>query len=58
MVAHDEYKNLDLARLKSELKTPVLVDGRHMVETAAAIKAGLVFRGLGRGKVETPRSAS
>ncbi len=58
MVAHDEYKNLDLARLKTELKTPVLVDGRHMVETSAAIKAGFVFRGLGRGKVETPRSAS
>jgi len=49
MVAHDGYKKLDLARLKALLKTPILVDGRQMVETAAAEDAGLIFRGLGRG---------
>jgi UDP-N-acetyl-D-mannosaminuronic acid dehydrogenase len=57
MVAHSAYKDLDLARLKSELKVPVLVDGRHMVETDAAVKAGFVFRGLGRGKPLSNRSA-
>ena len=50
MVAHDAYRGLDLARLKKALKTPVLVDGRHIVETDAARNAGFVFRGLGRGK--------
>jgi UDP-N-acetyl-D-mannosaminuronic acid dehydrogenase len=50
MVAHSAYDSLDLARLQNELKAPVLVDGRHMVEADAAVKAGLVFRGLGRGK--------
>jgi hypothetical protein len=32
------------------LKTPVLVDGRHVVETDAAQAAGFTFRGVGRGK--------
>jgi UDP-N-acetyl-D-mannosaminuronic acid dehydrogenase len=49
MVAHAEYMHLDLHRIKRELRTPVLVDGRHIVQTAAATEAGLVFRGLGRG---------
>lgn len=49
MVAHAEYMHLDLARLKRELRTPVLVDGRHVVDATAARAAGLVFRGIGRG---------
>jgi UDP-N-acetyl-D-mannosaminuronic acid dehydrogenase len=50
MVAHDEYKGLDLQRLRRELKTPILVDGRHLVPTHRAEELGFVFRGLGRGK--------
>ncbi len=49
MVAHDAYRDLDLARLATTLRTPVLVDGRHVVEAADALKHGFVFRGLGRG---------
>jgi UDP-N-acetyl-D-mannosaminuronic acid dehydrogenase len=30
MVAHDAYRQLDMQRLKSRLRTPVLVDGRHV----------------------------
>jgi UDP-N-acetyl-D-mannosaminuronic acid dehydrogenase len=50
MVAHEAYRDLDLLRLKAVLKTPVLVDGRHVVETDAAQAAGFTFRGVGRGK--------
>jgi UDP-glucose 6-dehydrogenase len=50
MVSHEQYRALDLTKLKSVLKTPVLIDGRHVVETDAARAAGFVFRGLGRGK--------
>ncbi|MBX3191394.1 MAG: nucleotide sugar dehydrogenase [Labilithrix sp.] len=50
MVKHDGYQNLDLAKLKSVLASPVLVDGRHVVESADAAAAGFVFRGLGRGR--------
>jgi UDP-N-acetyl-D-mannosaminuronic acid dehydrogenase len=48
MVAHDAYKELDLARLRSLVKTPVLADGRQVVSSSAARAAGFVFRGLGR----------
>ncbi len=50
MVSHDEYRSLDLAAMKKLLATPVLVDGRHVVDGADAKKAGLVFRGLARGR--------
>lgn len=49
MVRHDAYLRLDLAALKAALRTPVLVDGRHVVAPAAAQAAGLVFRTVGRG---------
>lgn len=54
MVAHDEYRDLDLARLASILEAPVLVDGRHVIDTDAALRAGFVFRGLGRAKKKRP----
>jgi len=49
MVRHEAYLGLDLPKLKGLLRHPVLVDGRHVVPTEAALSAGLTFRGLGRG---------
>jgi UDP-N-acetyl-D-mannosaminuronic acid dehydrogenase len=49
MVAHDAYRRLDLPRLAALMATRVLVDGRFVVEPAAARAAGFVFRGVGRG---------
>jgi UDP-N-acetyl-D-mannosaminuronic acid dehydrogenase len=49
MVAHASYRALDLTRLRAALASPVLVDGRFLVEGRAARAAGFVFRGLGRG---------
>jgi UDP-N-acetyl-D-mannosaminuronic acid dehydrogenase len=49
MVAHDEYSAIDPATLKAALRTPVLVDGRHVF--AAARLDGLVYRGVGQGNV-------
>jgi UDP-N-acetyl-D-mannosaminuronic acid dehydrogenase len=45
MVAHDEYRQLDLALLRSGLRTPVIVDGRHISDSLT----GWVARGVGRG---------
>jgi UDP-N-acetyl-D-mannosaminuronic acid dehydrogenase len=50
MVAHSVYRDFDLARLRRTLASPVLVDGRFLVEARAARDAGFVFRGLGRGE--------
>jgi len=48
LVAHSAYRDLDLTALSKTLRTPVLVDARHMVSRGKAKAAGLVFRGLGR----------
>ncbi len=45
--AHDEYRKLDLAATASKLRTPILVDGRHVFERAAAEAAGFRYRGVG-----------
>jgi len=49
MVAHSEYKDLDLKELKSALRLPILVDGRHMYDPVVVNAAGLNFYGVGRG---------
>lgn len=51
MVAHEAYRELDLRKLARSLAAPVLVDGRRVVEPAAAAAAGLVFRAVGWGGV-------
>jgi len=50
MVAHQAYRMLDLAALKAVLRTPILIDGRHVFDVAQAQAAGLVYRGLGQGR--------
>jgi UDP-N-acetyl-D-mannosaminuronic acid dehydrogenase len=52
MVAHRAYCDLDLARLVSALRTPVLVDGRHVIDPGEAGEAGLIFRAIGLGVMQ------
>ena len=47
MVAHRAYRDVDLASLKSVLRTPILVDGRHLFSAEAAARAGLSFYTVG-----------
>jgi UDP-N-acetyl-D-mannosaminuronic acid dehydrogenase len=47
---HKEYLKLDLNKLKYKLRTPVLIDGRNAFTEDAALKAGLTYRGVGKGK--------
>jgi UDP-N-acetyl-D-mannosaminuronic acid dehydrogenase len=49
---HKQYLELDLAKVKKKLATPVLVDGRNAFTWQAATKAGLTYRGVGKGKRE------
>jgi UDP-N-acetyl-D-mannosaminuronic acid dehydrogenase len=46
---HSEYLKLDLNELKKKLATPVLVDGRNAFAEDVALKAGLTYRGVGKG---------
>ena len=47
MVAHRTYRDLDLAALKSVLRTPILVDGRHVFSHQGAGRAGLSYYAVG-----------
>lgn len=49
--AHDEYKKLDLNRIKKLMNAnhPILVDGRNIINPDEAIQKGFVFKGIGRG---------
>jgi UDPglucose 6-dehydrogenase len=46
-----EFRDLDLARVKSALKTPTLIDLRNLWPLAAPKKAGLRYISLGRREV-------
>jgi len=51
MVAHDAYRALDLERLRSLVRTPVLVDGRRVIERGRAEAARWNYRGVGIGGI-------
>jgi UDPglucose 6-dehydrogenase len=45
----NEFKQLDLEKVKGLLKTPVIFDGRNIYDPAAMKKMGFKYRGMGRG---------
>ncbi len=45
----NEFKHLDLPRLRSLMRTPVFIDGRNVYEPQMMWEAGFVYRGIGRG---------
>ncbi|MFQ5615692.1 MAG: nucleotide sugar dehydrogenase [Anaerolineales bacterium] len=49
MVAHREYTTIDLDALKSELRNPVLIDGRGMFRTTK-MDLEWLYRGVGQAK--------
>ena len=51
VTAHNEFENIGPEYFATKMKSPVLVDTRGIIDMRAAKKAGLIFRGLGRGTV-------
>ncbi len=45
----NEFKHLDLARIRSAMKTPVFIDGRNVYDPEVMREAGFLYRGMGRG---------
>jgi UDPglucose 6-dehydrogenase len=45
----NEFKHLDLARICSSMRSPILIDGRNVYEPAAMREAGFNYIGIGRG---------
>jgi UDPglucose 6-dehydrogenase len=47
----DEFKELDLPRLRSLMKSPVLLDGRNLYDPEKVMQAGFVYEGMGRSAI-------
>jgi UDPglucose 6-dehydrogenase len=45
----NEFKQLDLDRLKKAMRTPVVVDGRNILDPVVMSALGFAYRGFGRG---------
>ena len=45
----NEFKNLDMARLKTVMRQPKMVDGRNIYEPETMKALGFTYRGIGRG---------
>ena len=51
ITAHSEFRDLSPTLLASKMTTPIIVDSRGLMDAVAAKKAGLIFRGIGRGGI-------
>jgi UDPglucose 6-dehydrogenase len=49
VTAHNEYRNLDLKKIRSVMATPVMVDGRNFFDKQTAISAGFIYLKVGDG---------
>jgi len=48
LTAWEEFRRLDLDRLKAALRRPVLIDGRNLFDPPTMRARGFVYRGIGR----------
>jgi UDP-N-acetyl-D-mannosaminuronic acid dehydrogenase len=46
---HKDYYSLDLTSLKKAMRTPIIIDGRDVIDPNAARAAGFLYRGIGKG---------
>jgi len=44
----EEFKKLDFKKIKSEMKTPYIIDGRNFLDYKKILKLGFVYTGIGR----------
>jgi UDPglucose 6-dehydrogenase len=47
-----EFASVDLAELREVMRTPLIFDGRNLIDPVAAADFGFQYRGIGRGVVE------
>jgi UDPglucose 6-dehydrogenase len=45
----NEFKQLDMRRVKSLMRQPVLIDGRNIYDPTRMRELGFTYRGMGRG---------
>jgi UDPglucose 6-dehydrogenase len=45
----NEFKQLDLRRIRDVMRQPIIVDGRNIYDPKTMIRFGFIYRGVGRG---------
>ena len=51
VTAHKEFEKILPDYLMSKMKTPIVIDTRGIINRESAKESGLIFRGLGRGRI-------
>jgi UDPglucose 6-dehydrogenase len=49
----NEFKQIDLNRIKNVMARPIIVDGRNIYEPDKMLEYGFIYRAVGRGAVST-----
>lgn len=47
MTAHNEFRKLDLGRMRRLMRTPIIIDGRRVFDPDEAARHGFMYRGIG-----------
>jgi nucleotide sugar dehydrogenase len=47
VTAHKEFKSLNLAKLRKRMRTPIIIDGRRVVDKKKAIRLGFTCKNIG-----------
>src|SRR5947199_3570007 len=50
----NEFKSLDMHRIKKAMRNPILIDGRNIYEANEMKRLGFTYRGIGRGTGPAP----
>jgi UDPglucose 6-dehydrogenase len=50
----NEFKSLNMLRIRNSMHRPVLVDGRNIYEATEMEHLGFIYRGMGRGATRAP----
>ncbi len=50
----NEFKALDMRRIREIMRRPVLIDGRNIYEPVEMNRCGFIYRGIGRGTTPAP----
>lgn len=49
ITAHKEFHDLEPSIFTAKMKSPIVIDTRGIIDTRSAKKAGVIYRGIGRG---------
>ncbi|HZU04324.1 MAG TPA: UDP binding domain-containing protein, partial [Ktedonobacteraceae bacterium] len=54
----NEFKSLNMHRIRNAMRRPVLIDGRNIYEAAEMNRLGFIYRAIGRGAEPAPSVSS